>query len=77
MTPGLGRHGLNTRRRGMERCIMYYEHKIFYLSLPPRIPYTSFGDVYTQGFPKLTKSCSHFSKILPTIADIKAGHIEK
>ena len=25
-----------------------------------------------QGFPKLTKSCSHFSKILPTTADIKS-----
>ena len=25
-----------------------------------------------QGFLKVTKSCSHFSKILPTIADIKS-----
>ena len=24
-----------------------------------------------QGFPKLTESCNHFSKILPTTADIK------
>ena len=25
-----------------------------------------------QGFPKLTKSCSHFLKVLLTIADIKS-----
>ena len=28
--------------------------------------------VYMQGFPKLTKSCSHFLKILLTSADLKA-----
>ena len=27
--------------------------------------------VVIQGFPKLTKSCSHFSKILPTTVDNK------
>ena len=34
------------------------------------------GALYNiQGFLKLTKSCSHFSKILPTTATLKAGCI--
>ena len=28
-----------------------------------------------QRFPKHTKSCSHFPKILPTSTDLKAGYI--
>ena len=29
----------------------------------------------SQGFPKLTKSCSHFYQILPNTADIKVSCI--